>query len=320
MMSITVVKCHGSGNDFLLLDMMDVEMTYDSVNWSACAKQLCNRSESLGADGILLVENSAIADARMRVFNADGSEASMCGNGLRCVARFTTEKLKRHHLMIETKHSILAVGKRPDDQAILQFAVEISPISFRPSDLPMNTVLTEIIDCQLPFLAEDLTFTAVASPNPHLITVVDTIDTARQDSIARRVNQQNPWFPDGVNVSFVQLIGLGEIFVQTYERGVGFTNACGTAMSAASLVTYRLGKHGDQKQIKVYNPGGQVTCIVQEDAVELIGNATYEYTGRISHLHEENACLFELHEEYSDEIAKYQQFQQAVSMKLGRMM
>ncbi len=318
-MSIPVVKCHGSGNDFIMLDMMDNEVTYNDGQWSSIAKQLCDRKGAIGADGILLVERSKVADAKMRVFNANGSEASMCGNGLRCVARLLTEKLARTKLMVETKHGVLQVEKLADSQAVPQFAVEISPISFLPSDLPMTTTLTEVIDCKLPFLSDELTFTAVASPNPHLVTIVDKIDTENQLKIASSVNGENPWFPDGVNVSFVQVLGVGEIFVQTFERGVGFTNACGTAMSAASLVTYKLGKHGSQKQINVYNPGGQVSCTILEHTVLLIGNATYEFTGIIDHLHEGDSCVYELHEEYSDEIEQYQHFQQSVSAKLEGM-
>jgi diaminopimelate epimerase len=129
-----------------------------------------------------------------------------------------------------------------------------------------------------------LQFTVLAVPNPHLISIVnaETIISNEQKMISETVNGPNNLFPDGVNVSFVHTLGEGAIYVRTFERGVGFTNACGTAMSASSLVTCLLGHNRLDEEIEVYNNGGKVRVVVRQEStgryyMELIGNATYMF-------------------------------------------
>ncbi|NMD69980.1 diaminopimelate epimerase [Bacillus sp. DNRA2] len=283
-MNIEVLKVHGSGNDFLLIDEMTNLYTFSEEDRARLAIAFCNRDSALGADGILFVLNSETADARMRVFNADGSEASMCGNGLRCVARYVCEKLKVTSAVIETMKANLQVEKEADlFPEIPTYKVEISPVTFQLKDLPLNLPQETVIDEKIPGLSEDLAFTAIAVPNPHIVAIVnnDQLNSDIQLTLSEYVNGINPLFPDGVNVSFVKPIEKGHIFVRTFERGVGFTNACGTAMSASSLVTCLVGLNNKEEVIEVYNPGGKVRCIVHEQLgvykIDLIGNGTYVY-------------------------------------------
>lgn len=137
----------------------------------------------------------------------------------------------------------------------------------------------------MPELHDTLLFSALAVPNPHLITLVDSdvLQSDLQADLSTKVNQPNALFPDGVNVSFVKELEPGSIYVRTFERGVGFTNACGTAMSASSLVTCSVGINSLESEISVYNNGGKVKCVVHHDeesqkySIDLIGNATYEF-------------------------------------------
>ncbi|MBM4761988.1 diaminopimelate epimerase [Bacillus sp. B15-48] len=283
-MVIDLIKCHGSGNDFLMMDEMGGNYGFTEGSRANLAKNLCNRKTSLGADGILYILNSETADARMRVFNSDGSEASMCGNGLRCVARYVCEKLGIEEAIIETMKADLQVKKAANIfPGVPTYQVEISPVSFRVEDLPLNIKQKELIQGVIPALSEELTFTALAVPNPHLITIVDDthLKSNLQKELSEGVNAPNELFPDGVNVSFIKLIEKNKIYVRTYERGVGFTNACGTAMSASSLVTTLIGENDVEDIIEVYNNGGMVRCIVHKDhkdyTIDLIGNATYLY-------------------------------------------
>jgi diaminopimelate epimerase len=220
----------------------------------------------------------------MRVFNADGSEASMCGNGLRCVARFVCEKLGKDEAVIETMKANLQVKKQEDIYSgIPTYLVEISPVSFQLSDLPLKLDQEKLLNEQIHDLSDHLAFTALAVPNPHIVTIVDTdmIHSNVQKNLSEYVNGPNRLFPDGVNVSFVKLLEKGAIYVRTFERGVGFTNACGTAMSASSLVTCLNGFNELEQTIEVYNNGGKVRCVVHEKGagfwIALIGNATYVY-------------------------------------------
>lgn len=283
-MQIELIKSHGSGNEFLLIDETKNQYSFSEQERSQLARMLCDRETGLGADGILFAMTSDHANGRMRIFNADGSEASMCGNGLRLVARYICEMQNTKEAVIETMKADLRVSKQNDlFPEVTTYQVEISPVSFQLADLPLRLNQPTLQNEVIAELSDELVFSALAVPNPHLITLVDQdqLESNLQKQISEKVNGPNELFPDGVNVSFVQLIKQGNIYVRTFERGVGFTNACGTAMSASSLVTCLNGLNELEKVINVYNNGGKVQCVVhkQDGAyfIDLIGNATYVY-------------------------------------------
>lgn len=318
-------KIHGSGNDFLIIDELTTNLTFTEEERENLAKVLCDR-ERLGADGILFVMKSEHADARMRVFNADGSEASMCGNGLRCVARYANDVLGLDKMTVETMKVDLLVEKTDDIYTgIPTYKVEISPVSFQVKDLPLVIEKDQLLNELLPELHESLKFSALAVPNPHLITLVDSsvLQSDLQEELATKVNRANDLFPDGVNVSFVKEMEPGSIYVRTFERGVGFTNACGTAMSASSLVTCSIGLNSLEQEISVYNNGGKVKCIVHHDekrdsySIDLIGNATYEYkvSMEIDQVHPETFQVLEKYE-YENETKLYAKMQSEVQSYL----
>ncbi|MBM7654767.1 diaminopimelate epimerase [Neobacillus cucumis] len=288
-MQIDLIKGHGSGNDFLIIDEISNEYTFTEEDRATLARVLCNRNSELGADGILFVMNSEHAVGRMRVFNADGSEASMCGNGLRLVARYICELKGLNKAVIETMKANLKVSKQEDIfPQVHTYQVEISPVLFDLKALPLNLNKSSVFNEKIEELSPELKFTALAVPNPHLISIVETeqLSSNLQKQLSEKVNGPNHLFPDGVNVSFVSPLQKDSIYVRTFERGVGFTNACGTAMSASSLVTCLLDINEYEKGINVYNNGGRVQCVVHklEDtySIDLIGNATYLYQASVS--------------------------------------
>ncbi|MGV3465417.1 MAG: diaminopimelate epimerase [Heyndrickxia sp.] len=288
-MNIKLIKCHGSNNDFLLIDEITSSYSFTDLDRENLALALCDRNSSLGADGILFVMKSEVADAKMRIFNADGSEASMCGNGLRCAGRYLCELLQKEELVVETLKVNLHVNKAESIfQQIPTYQVEISPVLFQLDELPMNLPRQTLFNEKVSELSEKQLFSAVAVPNPHLISFVDAevIRTNSQKNIAEYVNGPNDLFPDGVNVSFVHYMQKGMIYVRTFERGVGFTNACGTAMSASSLISCLLKLNDFEEGIEVYTNGGKVRCVVhkinEKYKIDLIGNATYLFEAEIS--------------------------------------
>jgi diaminopimelate epimerase len=288
-MQINLIKGHGSGNDFLIIDEKSNGYAFTESERADLAKLLCNRQSDLGADGILFVMQSENADGRMRVFNSDGSEASMCGNGLRLVARYVCEHLGRNSAVIETMKANLKVSKQNDLlQEIHTYQVEISPVLFELKALPLNLNKPTLYNERIEKLSGDLRFTALAVPNPHLIAIVEAeqLKGDLQKQLSEKVNGPNDLFPDGVNVSFVKHLQPGSIYVRTFERGVGFTNACGTAMSASTLVTCLQELNEFEKVVNVYNNGGRVQCVVHESegkyTIDLIGNATYLYNATVN--------------------------------------
>ncbi|MGD7043899.1 diaminopimelate epimerase [Jeotgalibacillus proteolyticus] len=286
-MKISVMKSHGSKNDFIIIDEQERLVLNDDQR-ASLAVHLCDRSNSIGGDGILYITESRTAQAKMRVFNSDGSEASMCGNGLRCAARYIAERDEVQKFKVETMKADLTVEKVESlYEDIPTYAVEISPILFQLDSLPLQLDQETLFNQVVPEWHETLRFSALAVPNPHLITQVteEQLLSGLQQKLAQSLNSPNQWFTDGVNVSFVVPLEPNQIFVRTYERGVGFTNACGTAMSSSSLIQVMLEQGEAGIPIDVYNDGGRVKCVIhrkddQFHHIDLIGNATFtdEYT------------------------------------------
>lgn len=318
-MTIIFDKVHGSGNTFYLHEEIS-DVTY---NWPITAQHMCDPSNNGGADGLLIISGSTVADAKMRVYNADGSEASMCGNGLRCVARYVLSKSGKSSASIETMKAVLSVQKvQPIYKNIDTYSVEISPVSFELSSLPMTYGdQRELVNEVLPEFSPYIHFTAVSVPNPHLIGIVPIQyieDIEFQEQLSTSFNKENDYFEDGVNVSFVHPVDEESIFVRTFERGVGFTNACGTAMTASALVsaTIKLVPFGE---VTVYNPGGFVKCLIEKNdndlSLSLIGNATFfsKYFGEITETGE-----FVVHSttQNDDEIAQYEELQAEAQKKI----
>ena len=317
-------KVHGSQNTFFLLDQTQLKQALSQAELVRLAKQLTNSKTGLlgGADGLLVVSSSSHQNVlgKMQVINADGSIASMCGNGLRTVGRYLAEKYHQNSFKVETQQADLKVSVEPDwAESVKAISVEISPVSFAKQDLPFAQLnCNQLINQEVPAFAPGLKFTAVAVPNPHLISIVsaEVLASSLLEKLGTKLNQPNPYFPDGVNVSFAQVIDSRHLFVRTFERGVGFTNACGTGMSAASLV-FAL-THQQEKVfnhlLTVSNPGGFVQTRVhqQEDHywIELIGNATvtHNINADESLIHQDlpDFSLFQV--EQTSENAAYQAF------------
>ncbi|WP_105956472.1 diaminopimelate epimerase [Apilactobacillus quenuiae] len=290
---INLFYVHGSENHFYLLDQTLLTSELNDNELINLTKTITNKSNDLNpADGLLVINNSKHKDAlaQMRVINADGSEASMCGNGLRCVARYLSNKYHKDSFKVETKSADLLVNKHKDlANNVAAFSVEISPVYFDSKYFPFeNLNTTSILNTALPQLSDHLRFTAIAVPNPHLISFVENDHDLNETlgEIGKKLNEPNPYFTDGVNVNFAKILSRNKLFVHTYERGVGFTNACGTGMSATSLAfAINFPNLVDTKeQIDVYNPGGMVQTKVHNTPnnqwIELIGNATF--VGKIS--------------------------------------
>lgn len=285
---IPAIQSHGSKNNFIIIDEKDIQFTPSDQTRAAWTVKLCVETQT---DGVLFISDSHKAQAKMRVFNSDGSEASMCGNGLRCAARYIAERDQLASFQVETMKAVLKVEQVDELYGdIPTYSVEISPVLFDLPTLPLKLEnKKELILRPVPEWEKDILFTALAVPNPHIITNVtpELINSDSQEKLATAFNSDNPWFSDGVNVSYVVELAEGEFFVRTFERGVGFTNACGTAMSSSSLVQVLAGKWQPFEPINIFNDGGRVKCVVhgengEYDHIDLIGNATFTHKMELS--------------------------------------
>ncbi len=319
---VKLLKVHGSENKFFILDQTLLETPLPDDQLKALAINLCKNTLG-GADGLLVVDTSENCLGKMRVINADGSEAKMCGNGLRTVSRYLSEKYQLDEFKVETLEAPLSVSKADDFyKGVPAFSVEIAPISFNNTDLPFSyQQMTEMIDQKVPEFLLDQTFSAVAVPNPHLISFVPEINEDDLGTLGKTLNSTNLYFPEGVNVSFAKILDTNELFVQTYERGVGFTNACGTGMSATSLIFALL--HANEfdptQDISVYNPGGMVKTHVNLNSIKelselhLIGNATFTHEIQLSEQDLHNNDLSNLKVTETGEQKNYQAFVDSIS-------
>lgn len=285
----TIYKVHGSENRFVLFDQNQLQAKRSIQELVELTQKVIHSDLPISnVDGMLVVDSSMNDDClgKMTVINRDGSLASMCGNGLRTVSRYLSEQANQNEFQVETLKQDLHVARRKGlAHGVPAFGVEISPVKFDAVSLPFNNLgYEQIINTPLPEIDSELKFTALAVPNPHLISFVPNLK--EQDINLKRIgemlNHPNKYFPEGVNVSFAQIINETTLYVKTFERGVGFTNACGTGMSATTLA-YLLSQSKLElleHEITVYNPGGLVKTIVHQNKnrqywIELIGNATF---------------------------------------------
>ncbi len=221
-------KVHGLGNDFLLID----NRASLAVDWPAFARRVCKRRASVGADGVLLIENSDQADVRMRIYNADGSEAEMCGNGIRCFAKFAFEHgiVKTPAFTVET----LAGIKRPlcltDNGRVVAVRVDMGEPLTDCSEIPVAGE-GKPIGRTLRLDGQEIVFTSVLVGVPHTMVFVDDVLHTDVAGLGNKI-EHAPEFPRRTNVNFVQVVDRGHVIVRTWERGCGCTLACGTGASS----------------------------------------------------------------------------------------
>jgi diaminopimelate epimerase len=283
--SFEIIKCHGSGNDFIMIDISrDAEL--QRVDWSAFARLACDREQGIGSDGLLLVERHADGVYGMDMLNPDGTHAEMCGNGIRCVARLASERgyLARGVLRSGGRDYKITEAE-PVAQGIEAFAVDI-PIRRWSPDFGFFAQGESFVGRVIEGLDTALQFTALNLGNPHIVAAVDSIDMELLKSLGERVIERKELFPRGVNVSLYECRSRNEIFVATYERGAGITLSCGTAMTASATAASLLNLVERGCRVEVRNRGGRVFCTTElrgEDIVtRLEGNATFEWWGSAS--------------------------------------
>ncbi len=304
-MQIDFIKCHGSGNDFPLIDAR--AMALSDAEWGVVARLLSDRAGPVGSDGLLLLTKGGGAQAfGMRMLNADGSEAETCLNGLRCVARagFAALGIDRATVRLKTSSADVAADP-PLAPGVYTVRETAGPADLDVSRWPLRGA-TRLVDARVPGLPSPRLFTAVAMPNPHLISFVDRIDDAELSAIGAVCEAAPDWLPNRANVSFVELRGR-DLFVRTFERGVGLTDSCGSAMAAATAAACLTGRIADDAPLTVFNRGGMVRASVSPELmVTLSGNASFEWRGSINiDLASGQHGALTVIERYDDEVAAW---------------
>jgi diaminopimelate epimerase len=243
------------------------------------------------------------------MFNSDGSEAETCLNGLRCVARLGFEALGRRVAEVALTSSEAWV-ERDDDLApgVYTVAETAGPATLTVADWPLAVADEQVIDAPVPQLGARR-FTAVRIPNPHLVNFVDAVDEDELVRLGRLCEAAPDWLPNRANVSFVvarrDTAGAGVLFVRTFERGVGLTNSCGSAMAASTYAACLTGRLHYGETATVYNRGGLVRATADaEGMVTLSGNATFEWRGEVT-VEGEHAADLVVTQRFDEEVAAW---------------
>ncbi|MFS0773322.1 diaminopimelate epimerase [Sphingomonas sp. 1P08PE] len=279
-MRLSIVKCHGSGNDFPLVDARGLAI--DQGDWPAIARALADRAGPVGGDGLLLLlDGDASHPIGFRMFNSDGSEAETCLNGVRCVARAGFAALGVEAAGVRLAGSVAHAAHDADLSPGVYTVREVAgPASLDVAAWPMAIGAAQVVDAPVPPLG-DRRFTAVSIPNPHLVSFVDAIDETELVRLGMLCEAAPDWLPRRANVSFV-VAGIDSLFVRTFERGVGLTDSCGSAMAASVYAACLTGRWRFGETVTVLNRGGLVRAAAGQDAmVTIAGNATFEWEGDV---------------------------------------
>ncbi len=278
-MKIHFTKMHGAGNDYIYIDCFE----YKIDNPNDLSILISDRHKGIGGDGIVLICPSDKADAQMRMFNIDGSEGAMCGNAIRCVAKFIYDNNYAHKdiVTIDTKSGIKTIKIKSENNKFAGASVDMGKAVLTPKDIPMLYDGDSFINQPLDVCGKTYLCTAVSMGNPHCVTFVDDVDSIELEKIGP-VFENLPIFPDRVNTEFIQIIDDKNIRMRVWERGSGETYACGTGSCAAAVASVLNGYCRRNTPISVNLRGGILTdTFKDDDTVIMEGNAVKVFEGVI---------------------------------------
>ena len=274
---IPFAKMHSCGNDYIFIEDFDGRVTCPE---SLCVG-LCAPHTGIGGDGIVLIGRSSVADAKMRIFNKDGSEGRMAGNSIRCVAKYLYDKgyVQSEYLTVESVSGLHRLRLYLRDGKVSSAEVDMGRVSLDPKDLPAKLPgVSAFVDLPLPVAGRLWRVTGVSLGNPHAVIFEDALD-ALELSKTGPAFEHDPLFPDRINAEFVRVLGKTELRVRVWERGNGETMACGTGACAAVVAAVENGYCEAGRDVTVHLPGGDLTVRYADGRVTLTGSAVMVYEG-----------------------------------------
>lgn len=277
MEEICFTKMHGIGNDYIYIDCLDGE----PAQLPELARMMSDRHTGVGGDGIVLICRSDKADFRMRIFNADGSEARMCGNASRCIGKYVAEHglSQSDTVTLETLSGVktLHLHRSPSGE-VDKVTVDMGKAEFTPARIPVISSSAAFIEQPVATSAGEMHLTAVSMGNPHGVIFTDDLSTPTVHNIGAEL-EHHPMWPDRANIEFARVDSGCHITGRVWERGSGETMACGTGACAVAAAALRTGRC--QSPLTVSLPGGDLTIEIAPDGTVLMtGGATEVFTGR----------------------------------------
>lgn len=271
-------KMHGAGNDYVYVNLFEEHVPEDVTG---LAVAISDRHTGVGSDGLILIEPSEVADARMRMFNADGSESEMCGNGIRCVAKYVYDHgiAVKEEMTIETGAGVLALTLFPEEGEVKQVRVNMGRPVLKSEQIPTTLPGDPPMNAELRLADKILEVTCISMGNPHCVTYVDEVNDEWVYRVGPEV-ETHPAFPNRVNAEFIQVVSPTEFIMRVWERGSGETMACGTGACAVAVAGVLTGR--TERNVLAHLPGGdlQLEWSSQTDEVFMTGPATEVFSGQ----------------------------------------
>jgi len=276
-MSIKFTKMHGAGNDYVYINGFQEEIE----DPAALAVELSDRNFGIGSDGLIMILPSELVDVKMRMFNADGSEAEMCGNGIRCVAKYAFDHglVRKEKMVIETGAGDLPVQLYLGIEGrVEKVLVHMGRPRLLREEIPMTgPVMEKAIDFEITAAGQVFSATCVSMGNPHCVIFIDNVDQFPVADIGPFI-ENHELFPERINVEFVEVISPVEVKQRTWERGAGETLACGTGASAVTVAGVLTGR--TERKIVNHLLGGDLEMEWREEGeVLMTGPATEVFNG-----------------------------------------
>ncbi len=256
-MELEFVKMHGLGNDFIIIDDRDQKIS-EYKNYSLLAKKLCSRHFGIGADGIILILESSDFDITFRIYNSDGSQPQMCGNGMRCFAKYLYENkiVSKKKIRVDTQAGTIIPEVIVNDNGVVQsIKVDMGEPVLLCKDIPFKSKNRTSAKENIMVKGMEYSVTAVGMGNPHCVLFVDDITKVDVEKLGPLI-EHHERFPEKTNVEFVEVMNPRELKMRVWERGAGITLACGTG-ACASLVAANLAEKADQNAI-IHLDGGDL--------------------------------------------------------------
>ncbi|MDE6275697.1 MAG: carbamoyl-phosphate synthase large subunit, partial [Clostridia bacterium] len=272
-------KMQGTGNDYIYFNCIGNPI----VNPEGLAVRLSDRHFGVGADGIILICDSQVADVKMRMFNADGSEGKMCGNGIRCVAKYCYDNaiVTKKQMTIETLSGIKNIDVHTQNGVAKRITVDMGKAALAPKKIPVKLEGDSVINKTVKVDGKDYDITCVSMGNPHCVVFVKNVENLNLAKIGKAF-EESPLFPEGVNVEFVKVIDKRTLKMRVWERGSGETWACGTGACAVAVAAVLNGYCSKDEEISVKLLGGDLTVkYAKDDKVYMTGDAVKVYDGEV---------------------------------------
>ncbi|MFX0002337.1 MAG: diaminopimelate epimerase [Candidatus Hodarchaeota archaeon] len=277
-------KYHGLGNDYIIIN--DIKWAIPEDKKSALAIKLCEIHFSIGADGLIFVCKSKDADITMRIFNNDGLEAEMCGNGIRCFSKYIYENniVKKDKIMIETLKGIMVATLSIIDEKVKNVEIDMGPPILNCEEIPvvLDSSVEQCVNEPIVILDKIFRFTAISMGNPHAVVFVEEVFNDDELNRYGATIESNEHFPNKTNVEFVKTTSKNEAIVRVFERGVGITKSCGTGACATVVAGTILGIFDENVPIIIHNDGGDLKItytrgkVLMEGPIEKVFNGVIE--------------------------------------------